>query len=65
MKKAKQKLFVIKKYVLADNAFQALKKERKQAPDDCWVDEEWRKKQEDVNDLQSAIGFTHYPRDDY
>ena len=63
MRKVKQKLFVIKKYVLADNAFQALKKERKQAPDDCWVDDDWRKKQEDVKDLTSAIGFAHYDYD--
>ena len=59
-KKTKQKLFVIKKYIMADNAFQALKKEKKHAPDDCWVDEGWRSKQESINDLQSAIGFAHY-----
>lgn len=61
MKKQKQKLFVIKKYIMADNAYQALKKEKKHAPDDCWVDESWRNRQENINDLQSAIGFAHYP----
>lgn len=61
MKKQNDKLFVIKKYVMAKNAFHALKKERKHAPDDCWVDEDWKRKQEDVVDYQSAIGFAHYP----
>lgn len=56
-----QKLFVIKKYVLAENAMEALKKEKKLAPDDCWVDEDWRRKQEDITNFQSAIGFAHYP----
>lgn len=59
----KEKLFVIKKYVYAVNAFEALKKERKHAPDDCWIDEGWRQKQEDVKDYQSAIGFFNYPYD--
>ena len=60
-KDKKQKLYVIKKYIMADNAFHALKQERKHAPDDCWVDDDWRKKQEHVVDYQSAIGFAHYP----
>lgn len=61
MKKITQKLFVIKKYIMADNAFQALKKEKKHAPDDCWVDEDWRKENRSPKQLESAIGFAHYP----
>lgn len=59
-----QKLFVIKKYVMAVNAMEALKKEKKHAPDDCWVDEDWRRRQESITNLESAIGFAHYPQDD-
>lgn len=56
MKKNKQKMFVIKKYIMASNAQEALKKERRQPADDCWVDEEWRKNNTD--NLASAIGFS-------
>lgn len=61
MKKKQNKLFIVKKYILATSAQEALKKERTIRPDDVWVDEDWRKKQENVKDLQSAIGFSHYP----
>lgn len=56
--KKKKKLFVIKKYVLANYAAQALKLEREIAPDDCWVDEDWRKQQNEAN-LEGShnIGF--------
>lgn len=61
MKKPINKLFVIKKYIMATSAHDALKKERKVRPDDCWVDEDWKKSQSDPRQLESAIGFTHYP----
>lgn len=61
MIKKKEKLFVIKKYIMATSASVALKKERRVRPDDCWVDEDWKKKQEDITQLSSAIGFAHYP----
>ena len=54
--KGKEKLFVVRKYVMADNVEHALQKERKQAPDDIWVDDEWKKG--NANQLASAIGFT-------
>lgn len=44
MKKSLQnKLFIVKKYVWAKSAHDAIKKESKQAPDDVWIDEEWKK----------------------
>ncbi len=58
MKKQKVPLkrFVVKKYIMAKSAQDALKKERRVRPDDVWVDDEWRK--ENPNVLVSAIGYT-------
>jgi hypothetical protein len=52
----KEKRFIVRKYIMAKNIHEALKKERKTRPDDCWVDEDWKK--DNPNQLQSAIGFT-------
>ena len=41
-----KKLFVIKKYIWAESASQALKVEKKSRADDCWIDEEWKKAQD-------------------
>ena len=54
-KKFKEKMFVVKKYIMAKNAQDALRKEKNHPADDCWVDEEWRKNKTD--NLASAIGF--------
>lgn len=40
---------------MANNASEALRKERNIKADDCWVDDEWKKGQ--ANQLASAIGF--------
>jgi len=56
------KRFVIKKYIMAKSAQQALKIERRTKPDDVWVDEDWKK--ENPNTLQSAIGFEVYDYED-
>lgn len=53
--KPKLKLFVVRKYVMADSAAQALRKERNQKPDDCWLDEDYKKNA--VQELKPAIGF--------
>ncbi len=58
-KPKKQKLFVIKKYIMAVSAVEALKKEWRYRPDDCWVDEQWRT--ENKVSLPSAIGFHEEP----
>lgn len=38
-----KKLFIIRKYVMANNAKQALSLEKNIKADDCWVDDEWKK----------------------
>lgn len=57
--KQKHKLFVIKKYVRALSAADAIRKEKKIAVDDCWVDDDWRKANKD--NLADAIGFNLPP----
>ena len=51
-----KKLFIVKKYVWAENAQKALKQEGKQQADDVWIDEDWKKAS---NDPKDAIGFYH------
>lgn len=40
-----KKLFIVKKYVYATSAKDAIKKEKETQVDDVWVDEEWKKNQ--------------------
>lgn len=54
-KKPKQKMFVVKKYIMTVSASEALRKEKKIPADDCWVDEDWRKGNN--KQLADAIGF--------
>lgn len=58
----KQKRYVIRKYIMAKSASEALRKERKVRPDDVWVDDEWKKNND--KELISAIGFTVEPYDE-
>jgi hypothetical protein len=37
------KLYVVRKYVYAKNAREAIRKERAQNVDDVWLDDDWRK----------------------
>lgn len=53
--KKPEKRFVVKKYIMASCASEALRKERRVRPDDVWVDEEWIKN--NPTQLISAIGF--------
>ena len=55
MKNKKLKLFIVKKYIMAESAHDALKRERRHRPDDVWVDEEWKK--ENKYQLESVIGY--------
>lgn len=55
MAKHKNKLFIIRKYIMASSAIEAIRKERKLPVDDVYVDDEWKK--EASNNLASAIGF--------
>lgn len=63
MKKSTHKLFVVRKYVRARDVAEAVRLEKKQKPDDVWIDDEWKKGR--ANELASAIGFNvEDPRDD-
>lgn len=49
------KKFVVKKYVWAQSAADAIKKESKVRVDDVWVDEDWRRA--NTQDQKTEIGF--------
>lgn len=38
-----QKLFIVRKYIMAETALQAIKKDKTEPVHDVWLDEEWRK----------------------
>lgn len=61
MKKDNTKMFILRKYVRAKSASDAIRKDKLTPVDDCWVDEDWKKQQ---TALESAIGFTVNPEDD-
>lgn len=61
--KVPEKRYIVRKYILARSAQEALKKDKTTKPDDCWVDEDWKK--ENPNQLQSAIGFEIVTDRDY
>ena len=50
------KLFVVKKYIMATSAQEALKKEKRTRPDDVWIDDDWRKEQKYKTE-SSQVGF--------
>lgn len=51
----RRKLFVVRKYVRALSVSEAIRLERKQEPDDVFVDQEWKSGQ--AAGLSRAIGF--------
>lgn len=66
MKRAKKqapklKMYVIKKYVMAKSAAEAIQREPKHPVDSVWIDDDWSKGQGDR--LADAIGFS-VPLDD-
>jgi len=63
-KKIKHQRYIVKKYIMASSIYEALDKEKKTIPSDCWIDEDWKKDQK--TQLESAIGFgyeTNYEED--
>lgn len=58
-----EKRFIVRKYIMAKSASEALKKERRYRPDDVYVDSDWMNAH--GKDLSSAIGFTCEPNYDY
>ena len=54
MHRTQLKKFIVRKYVMAKSAIDALKKERQIKADDCYIDDEWRKSNEEKT---VSIGF--------
>lgn len=52
----KNKLFIVKKYIYAKSAKDAIKKEKGINPDDVWVDEDWRLENIKKNN-EKEVGF--------
>jgi hypothetical protein len=50
-----QKLFIVKKFIMASSAIEAIRKEKKIPVDDVWVDDDWKKGNSEK--LANAIGF--------
>lgn len=50
------KLFIVRKYILAKSASDAIKKDKTTPVDDVWVDEDFKKSSPGA----SAIGFIDY-----
>lgn len=51
----KNKMYLVRKYIMATSASQAIRKDKTHPVDDVWVDDEWKKGQ--AAQLESAIGF--------
>ena len=53
MRKEKEKMYVVKKYIKALSASSAIRLDKTTPVHDVWVDKDWKK-----NSLADAIGFT-------
>lgn len=51
----KPKMYIVRKYIKATNAAQAIRKDKTTAVHDVWISEEWKEKQH--QHLTGAIGF--------
>lgn len=51
-----KKLFIVQKYIVASSIQEALKIERQTRPDECWLDDDWKKAHKPVTDKQ-LTGF--------
>lgn len=58
MKRPKDKLFIVRKFVAAPSASAALRKEKKTAVHDVYIDEDWKRKHE-IDTY--AVGFEYDP----
>ena len=52
MRSEKPKMYVVRKYIKAISAAQAIRKDKATPVHDVWIDETWHK-----NELAGAIGF--------
>jgi len=60
-KKNSYKQFIVRKYIMARTAREALKIEKTVSADEVWVDEEWKKIQE--NSISENFGFINKNKD--
>jgi hypothetical protein len=60
--KQKDKLYIVRKYIKAKNALDAIKKENDHAVDDVWLDEDWKKGCGEQ--FTNAVGFMTLPKND-
>lgn len=51
-----KKIFVVKKFVEAKSAKDALKKEKTCPVDEIWIDEEWKKN--NISNTRKPMGFS-------
>lgn len=58
-----KKRYIVRHYIMASSAAEALRIARKTKPDECWVDDKWI--EETTKQNPSAIGFTVNKYDDY
>ena len=52
-----KKRFVVRKYIMADSAAEALKKDLKVRADDVWIDEDWKRDNNGKNFSGKQAGF--------
>lgn len=52
--KPKDKLFIVKKFIKAQNALEAIKKDKNHPVDDVYIDSAWSDKNQNLAD---AVGF--------
>ena len=51
-----KKLFIVRKYVTASSAAEALRIEKRVAADDIWLDDDWKKSQPNAG--ANVMGFS-------
>lgn len=54
--KPKEKMFIVRKYITASSAAQAIRRDKTHPVDDVWIDEEWRKN--NITQLPPSVGFS-------
>jgi len=52
--KTPPKLFVVRQYIWAKDAPSALREAKKHNADECWIDEDYRKR---MSEPKNAVGF--------
>jgi hypothetical protein len=57
--KKPQKMFIIQKYIMVENTTQAIRLDKKNKVDEIFIDSDWKESKN--RQLESAIGFAHYP----